>query len=88
MGDNVSLTRALSQQEPFVPLVLWCAGFYVLRCLLGLAEAAGSSSGGHLIAQFYPQSRCVQEGAVGCSHRAWDQPSNGWRSSTQRHNSQ
>lgn len=32
-------------------------GFYVLRCLLGLAEAAGTSSGGHLLAQFYPQSR-------------------------------
>lgn len=32
-------------------------GFYVLRCLLGLAEAAGSSSGGHLIAQFYPKNR-------------------------------
>lgn len=34
-----------------------CAGFYVLRFLLGLAEAAGSSSGGHLIAQFYPRNR-------------------------------
>jgi hypothetical protein len=29
----------------------------VLRCLLGLAEAAGTSSGGHLLAQFYPQNR-------------------------------
>jgi MFS family permease len=34
-------------------------GFYVLRCLLGLAEAGGGSSTGHLLAQFYPRDRCV-----------------------------
>lgn len=32
-------------------------GFYVLRCLLGLAEAGGGSSAGHLLAQFYPKDR-------------------------------
>ena len=32
-------------------------GFYVLRCLLGVAEAAGGSSAGHLLAQFYPKNR-------------------------------
>jgi MFS family permease len=33
-------------------------GFYVLRMLLGAAEAGGGSSLGHLLAQFYPKSRC------------------------------
>jgi hypothetical protein len=36
------------------------AAFYALRCLLGAAEAAGTSSGGHLLAQFYPQDRCAR----------------------------
>lgn len=32
-------------------------GFFLLRCLLGLAEAGGGSSAGHLLAQFYPKNR-------------------------------
>lgn len=42
------------------------AGFYVLRCLLGLAEAGGGSSAGHLLAQFYPKDRCeaFEEGGM------------------------
>lgn len=32
-------------------------GFYLLRCLLGVAEAGGGSSAGHLLAQFYPKNR-------------------------------
>lgn len=31
--------------------------FFALRLLLGLAESAGPSSGGHLLAQFYPQNK-------------------------------
>jgi MFS family permease len=34
-------------------------GFYILRCLLGVAEAGGGSSAGHLLAQFYPKNRCT-----------------------------
>lgn len=33
------------------------ASFYVLRCLLGMTEAGGGSSAGHLLAQFYPKDR-------------------------------
>jgi hypothetical protein len=40
------------------------AGFYVLRCLLGLAEAGGGSSAGHLLAQFFPKDRCAGPGFV------------------------
>lgn len=32
-------------------------GFYALRCLLGVVEAAGGSSAGHVLAQFYPKNR-------------------------------
>ncbi|KAF6256298.1 major facilitator superfamily domain-containing protein, partial [Scenedesmus sp. NREL 46B-D3] len=33
------------------------SAFFALRLLLGLAEGAGPSSAGHLLAQFYPQSK-------------------------------
>jgi len=42
-------------------------GFFVLRCLIGLAEAGGGSSAGHLLAQFYPKSRFVEDSGTSTS---------------------
>lgn len=50
-------------------------GFYVLRLLMGVAEAGGGSSTGHLLAQFWPKSRsvCVGWGVCVCKRWRWRQ---------------